>query len=534
MVEKEVKANEYYLRFIIIIFHLSLFFSCSASSDKEKDITPPSTVSDLSVSFVDYYGAQIEFTATGDDLRNGTAYRIELRYSENELFAKNPEINFQSLGIEYPEVPLPPPAGKKVKIFLKNLEPKTRYFVAVRIWDEAGNSSRVSNIVEFITKDVPGSSGIFQGRVNLDVPYFNLSSDGKDVYLLFPGIHKLQRVGEFYKLETVSQSVPPISGAQVVWDGEKFVSIGGIVGDELVDSPIAVFPDGRFVILGNRGNLIPFGSGGFFGAGVLNHKISKIDGRFVVLGGRKFYSRSYKKSVNEATFGRVGLDLIPQFITDGNSILWDYIKPSGSTSPASVAGPAVFPIGEKKVVLWGGNTSDLIVFPSTSAYVLKKSQDNEFSWEPFVLYSGRTFGIVDSCEAESVIRILHVREVQTDQEVSEIDLEKGIPPPGTAFLLDGKKFLLEREEFVKRIIIVGNFRLGDISFSGMVGVYIYGDGKVVLVRLKPEMGGGQVFSFPKFFGQCSAVFQDNKFLYLLTVREIYIFKFRDYDLLFEK
>lgn len=539
MVEREGKTTEHYLRliivrFIIIIFHLSFFLKCLSSSDKEKDITPPSTVSDLSVSFVDYYGAQIEFTATGDDLREGTAYRIELRYSENELFAKNPEINFQSLGIEYPEVPIPPSAGKKVKIFLRNLEPKTRYFVAVRIWDEAGNSSRVSNIVEFITKDVPGSSGIFQGRVNLDSPYFNLSSDGKDVYILFPGIHRLQKVGEFYKIETISRSVPPISGAQVVWDGEKFVSIGGIIGDEFIDFPLAIFPDGRLVALGNRGNLIPFGSGGFFSAGVLNHKISKIDGRFVVLGGRKFYSKSYKKSVNEATFGRVGADLIPWFITDGNSILWDYIKPSGSTSPASVAGPAVFPIDEKKLVLWGGNTSDLVLFPSTSAYVLKKSQGDEFFWEPFMLYSGRNLGIVDSCEAESVIRILHVREIQTEQEVSEIDLEKSIPPPGTAFLWDGKKVLLEKEEFVRRIIVIGNFRLGDISFSGMMGVYIYGDGKVVLVRLKPDIGGGQEFSFPKFSVQCSAVFQDNKFLFLLNINEIYIFKFRDYELLLEK
>jgi len=96
MVEREGKTTEHYLRFIIIIFHLSFFLKCSASSDKE-DIIPPSTVSDLSVSFVDYYGAQIEFTATGDDLREGTAYRIELRYSENELFAENPEINFKSL-----------------------------------------------------------------------------------------------------------------------------------------------------------------------------------------------------------------------------------------------------------------------------------------------------------------------------------------------------------------------------------------------------------------------------------------------------
>jgi hypothetical protein len=214
--------------------------------------------------------------------------------------------------------------------------------------------------------------------------------------------------------------------------------------------------------------------------------------------------------------------------------LWDYIKPSGLTSPVSVAGPAVFSVDEKKVVLWGGNTSDLIVAPSTSAYVLKKSQGDEFLWEAFVPYSGRTFGIVDSCEAESVVRILHVREVQADQEVSEIDLEKSIPPPGTIFLWDGKKVVLEKEEFIKRIIVMGNFRLGDISFSGMVGVYIYDDGKVILVRLKPIIGGGREFFFPRFSGQCRAVFQDNKFLYLLTTNEIYVFRFRDYELLLEK
>jgi len=155
--------------------------------------------------------------------------------------------------------------------------------------------------------------------------------------------------------------------------------------------------------------------------------------------------------------------------------------------------------------------------------MLKKSQGNEFLWEAFVPYSGRTFGIVDSCEAESVVRILHVREVQADQEVSEIDLEKSIPTPGTIFLWDGKKVVLEKEEFIKRIIVMGNFRLGDISFSGMVGVYIYDDGKVILVRLKPIIGGGQEFFFQDFLGSAGRFFKIiNSSIFLLLMKSMFL------------
>jgi hypothetical protein len=302
----------------IALYVLFSFIYCSRGSEV-KDLIPPSAVIDLRVSYIDYYGAQIEFTAPGDDLMRGTASKIELRYSQDESFKTNLQENFVK-GIEFPEAPFPPPAGGKVKIFIKNLEPNTKYFVAVRVWDDAGNFS-YSNVVEFQTKDVPGTSGEFIGKIDLQGNFFAVASDGKDVYLMFPGIYKIKVDSVEYKLEPISGGVPPILGAQIIWDGEKFVSVGGVVGDELVDLPLGIFPDGRVIILENRGKIIPFGENGFFAFGLLGHKVSKIDGNFVILGGTKFNIKSLSYAREIGRFSRVGLERLISFKVEGSSII---------------------------------------------------------------------------------------------------------------------------------------------------------------------------------------------------------------------
>jgi len=497
-----------------------------------KDLIPPATVRDLHVSYVDYYGAQIEFTASGDDLMRGTASEIELRYSQDENFAANPEKNFRE-GIEFPEVPFPPPAGGKVKIFLKNLEPNTKYFVAVRMWDDAGNFSDVSNVVAFQTKDVPGTSGLYISKIDLQGTFFNLASDGKDVYLMFPGIYKIKGDSVGYRLESISGGVPPISGAQIVWDGEKFVSVGGVIGDGLVDLPLGIFPDGKAIILENRGKIIPFGENGFFSSGLLGHKISKIDGNFVILGGTKFHSKSLNYARENGRFSRVGLESLISFKVEGNSIIWDEILSSSLTSPISRIVPSVFAIDDRAVLLWGGITSDLDIAPEKSMYLLSKQQDGKYLWNPFLPYSiSVIYGVKNSCEAESIVRILRVEQTEYGEIDEEVDLDKNIPPPGTVFLLGGKKVVLKGVEVVRRVIIIGNFT-GQENFWGMVGVYIYQDGKVIFANLKPKAKFGREFVFPRISPLCSATFQENKFLYILNQNEVYVFRFKDYEVVFE-
>lgn len=514
----------------IALYVLFSFIYCSRGSEV-KDLIPPSAVIDLRVSYIDYYGAQIEFTAPGDDLMRGTASEIELRYSQDESFKTNLQENFVK-GIEFPEASSPPPAGGKVKIFLKNLEPNTKYFVAVRVWDDAGNFS-YSNVVEFQTKDVPGTSGEFIGKIDLQGNFFAVASDGKDAYLMFPGIYKIKVDSVEYKLEPISDGVPPISGAQIIWDGEKFVSVGGVVGDELVDSPLGIFPDGRVIILENRGKIIPFGENGFFGFGLLGHKVSKIDGNFVILGGTKFNIKSLSYAREIGRFSRVGLERLISFKVEGSSIIWDEISPYSLTLPTARIRPSVFAIDEKSVLMWGGITSDLDIAPEKSMYALSKNQDGKYSWNPFLPYSiSMIYGVKNSCEAESIVRILKVKQTEYGEIDEGVDLDKNIPPQGTVFLWNGEKVILKGEEVVRRVVIVGDFT-GQENFSGMVGVYIYQDGRVVFTKLKPKAKFRKEFVFPRISPLCSATFQDNKFLYILNQNEIYVFRFKDYEVIFE-
>jgi hypothetical protein len=166
-------------------------------------------------------------------------------------------------------------------------------------------------------------------------------------------------------------------------------------------------------------------------------------------------------------------------------------------------------------------------------YALSKNQDGKYSWNPFLPYSiSMIYGVKNSCEVESIVRILRVKPTEYGEIEGEVDLDKNIPPPGTVFLWNGKKVVLKGEEIVRRVVIVGDFA-GQENFSGMVGVYIHQDGRVVFANLKPKAKFGKEFVFPRISPSCSATFQDNKFLYVLNQNEIYVFRFKDYEVIFE-
>lgn len=83
----------------------------------------------------------LAWTETGDDSMVGTATTIDLRRSQNPITSAN-----WSQATPVPGVPAPGPAGTAEAYVVHGLTFGTRYYFAVRVSDEAGNWSNLSNV----------------------------------------------------------------------------------------------------------------------------------------------------------------------------------------------------------------------------------------------------------------------------------------------------------------------------------------------------------------------------------------------------
>ena len=512
---------------LFFLFFLVLHHSCA--SQEEEDRIPPGIVRDLRVSYVDFFGFEIEFTAPGDDLFAGTANRFDIRYSTSENFFKSPERNFEILGIQVPEAPVPPPAGQKVRFFIRNLDPKTRYFVALRAYDEVGNFSNVSNVVEVVTEDVPGGSGELIGRIQLPLYFQNIAADGEGVYLLFPGVYRVEKVGKLFKISPVNTNVPYITGSQVVWDGEKFVSIGGNINGVLVSSALGIYPEeGKLPVpLINEGDVVPFGVNGYFGYGIMQHKIAKFGSDFVVLGGIKYLLPRIDLAEAQKKFARISTEKVILFRTSGTKITWKILYPESVTSPISIVNPAVIPFDDGEVLLWGGSRSESLVSPERDMFVLKNIEESEpkLAWYSYVPFSGKLYEVMNSCEAEGEVKILSVRETEADEETKFIRPEDA--NPGDIISVDDKVYEVVEVDVVRKFFVVGRFRYEDSEFPAILSFFPV-EGRGVIVRLKPKFGVGQ-WNPPDLSFPCSALYFKNT-LFILYLDNLYIIEYKGYEI----
>jgi hypothetical protein len=86
----------------------------------------------------------LHWTATGDDGVTGTATQYDLRYSLSPITAQN----FTS-AIAIAGVPAPRPAGSSETFIASNLPNVSLLYIALRVRDEAGNWSPISNVVSY-------------------------------------------------------------------------------------------------------------------------------------------------------------------------------------------------------------------------------------------------------------------------------------------------------------------------------------------------------------------------------------------------
>lgn len=128
-----------------------------------QDLAYPAAVADVKVEDVGVDSVSLSFTASGDEFLQGMVDHYEIRYSEEPITIEN--INQAEL-YENPPRPLPP--GERHYWQIRNLKGGARYYFSIRAFDEVGNASDMSNMVEAQTVDIvapkiPEISSIISG-----------------------------------------------------------------------------------------------------------------------------------------------------------------------------------------------------------------------------------------------------------------------------------------------------------------------------------------------------------------------------------
>ncbi len=108
----------------------------------ERDSTPPAAVADLTPGGVLLTKILLNWTASGDDGMEGKATAYDVRYSQAPIS----DANFE-LANRVPDVPEPQAAGFQESVMVSGLAPNTTYYFAVKVADNVGNLSDLSNVV---------------------------------------------------------------------------------------------------------------------------------------------------------------------------------------------------------------------------------------------------------------------------------------------------------------------------------------------------------------------------------------------------
>lgn len=108
----------------------------------ERDSTPPAAVADLTPGGVLLTKILLNWTASGDDGMEGKATAYDIRYSQAPIS----DANFE-LANRVADIPIPQAAGTQESVMVSGLAPNTTYYFAVKVADNVGNHSELSNVV---------------------------------------------------------------------------------------------------------------------------------------------------------------------------------------------------------------------------------------------------------------------------------------------------------------------------------------------------------------------------------------------------
>ena len=112
------------------------------------DTARPAPVATLAVTGVTDSTASLSWTAVGDDSLTGTATSYDIRYSTTPITAANFATATSVSG-----VPLPAAPGTSQSVVVRNLSRQVTYYFAMRVVDDAGHVSALSNVPSTTTTD---------------------------------------------------------------------------------------------------------------------------------------------------------------------------------------------------------------------------------------------------------------------------------------------------------------------------------------------------------------------------------------------
>ena len=107
----------------------------------------------------------LTWTAPGDDSLSGTASRYDLRMSPSPIT----EANFSS-AYQISFAPIPARAGTQQQLSIMNLATGTKYYFALKTGDDAGNWSRMSNLVTSIATLLAENSNVVPLQMSAPAP----------------------------------------------------------------------------------------------------------------------------------------------------------------------------------------------------------------------------------------------------------------------------------------------------------------------------------------------------------------------------
>ena len=173
------------------------YFACVAYDDQDNasimsnvvmihtDLTPPTPVNDLRVKRAEYTTLTLGWTARGDNGDSGQASAYDLRYSSDPITDTTFEY---AQKVNIPMQPNQP--GSDETIDLSDLDQEQSYYFAIKIVDESGNQSALSNIAIGASRkiDTPVITALVQdhsivgSKIRLYGHHFGMTQDTSIVY----------------------------------------------------------------------------------------------------------------------------------------------------------------------------------------------------------------------------------------------------------------------------------------------------------------------------------------------------------------
>jgi hypothetical protein len=140
-----------------------LYTGLTLGGDSHADYTAPAAVSNLKIEELVDGKALVSFTATGDDGTEGLAASYDLRLSTEPL-TDDSFYSAERITLAHPQAP-----GATEHAEIEDLTTGVSYYVAIKVEDESGNISSMSNVIE--DEDI---------EVKVGEQFFDFESDTDD------------------------------------------------------------------------------------------------------------------------------------------------------------------------------------------------------------------------------------------------------------------------------------------------------------------------------------------------------------------